>query len=71
MAEDPDFKRNTNFKRDMFNVAIGVVWQTSLVIFPIYLVLMQVVPTIIAIGVALICSLILKKTWFDKLPKAA
>lgn len=61
MAEDPDFKRNTNFKRDMFNVAIGVVWQTSLVIFPIYLVLMQVVPTIIAIGVALICSLILKK----------
>lgn len=71
MAEDPDFKRNIHFKRDMFNVAIGVVWQTSLVIFPIYLVLMQVIPTILAIAVALVCSLILKKTWFDKLPKAA
>ena len=53
----------------MFNVAIGIIWQTSLVIFPIYLVLMETVPTIVAIGVAVVTTYILKKTWFDKLPK--
>jgi solute:Na+ symporter, SSS family len=69
VAEDPTFEKNTGFKRDMFNVFIGIIWQTALVIFPIYLVLMEVVPTIIAIAIAVICTLILKKTWFDKLPK--
>ncbi len=69
VAENPDFERNTNFKRDMFNVFIGIIWQSALVIFPIYLVLMEAVPTLIAIGVAVGCSLILKRSWFDKLPK--
>jgi Na+/proline symporter len=69
MEEDPDFKRNSNFKSDMFNVVIGIIWQTALVIFPIYLVLLQTVPLIISIGVAAICTFILKKTWYDKLPK--
>ncbi|MCB0706474.1 MAG: Na+:solute symporter [Saprospiraceae bacterium] len=70
LAEDPGFARNTNFKRDMFNVIIGVIWQTALVIFPIYLVLLQTVPTLLVLGVAIICTLILKRTWYDKLPKA-
>jgi Na+/proline symporter len=69
IAEDPDFKRNKDFKRDMFNVVIGIIWQTALVIFPIYIVLLEGVPTIISIAVAVICTLILKKTWWDKLPK--
>ena len=69
VAENPDFERNTSFKKDMFNVVIGVIWQTALVVFPIYLVLMDVVPLFISIGIAVVCTLILKKTWFDKLPK--
>lgn len=68
VAEDPTFERNKDFKRDMFNVVIGTIWQTALVIFPIYLVLLETVPTIIAFAVAAVCTLILKKTWFDKLP---
>ncbi len=71
VAEDPEFKRNKNFKRDMFNVAIGTIWQTALVIFPIYLVLMQTVPMLVALGIALVCTYILKRTWFDRLPKTA
>ena len=71
VAEDPTFERNKDFKRDMFNVVIGTIWQTALVIFPIYLVLLETVPSLISIGVALVCTLILKRTWFDKLPKAA
>ncbi len=69
VAEDPDFKPNKNFKRDMFNVGIGIIWQTALVIFPIYLVLQEGVPTVISITVAIVTTMILKKTWWDKLPK--
>ena len=68
IAEDPHFKRNTDFRRDMFNVIIGVIWQTALVIFPIYLVLLETVPTMIALAVAAICTIILKRTWYDRLP---
>jgi len=71
VAEDPGFRRNTHFRRDMLNVAVGTVWQTALVIFPIYVVLLEGVPAAIAIGVALVCTLILKRTWFDRLPKDA
>lgn len=69
VADDPGFEANKNFGRDMFNVAVGIVWQTSLVIFPIYLVLMKFQYMAIWIGVAVITSFILKKSWYDKLPK--
>jgi len=68
MAEDPSFEPNNRFKSDAFNVLVGVVWQTSLVILPIYLVLQQGVPVMITAAVAIITSVILKKTWFEKLP---
>ncbi|MGB2846809.1 MAG: sodium:solute symporter family protein [Saprospiraceae bacterium] len=69
LAEDPGFQPNRDFKKDMLNIVIGIIWQTCLVAFPIYLVLLKVVPFTISIGIAIICTLILKKTWFDKLPK--
>lgn len=68
MAEDSSFEPNANFKSDMLNVLIGVVWQTSLVILPIYIVLQQGMPIAITAVVALISSVLLKKFWFDKLP---
>lgn len=69
IAENPDFKRNTNFRKDMFNVTIGVIWQTALVIFPIYLILMEVIPLTLSLIVAGVTTWTLKKTWFDQLPK--
>jgi len=68
MAEDPNFIPNNNFYRDASNVLVGVIWQTSLVILPIYLVLQQTVPIAVAAVIALVTSVILKKNWFDKLP---
>jgi SSS family solute:Na+ symporter len=69
VAENPDFKKNTNFGKDMFNVGIGIIWQTALVVLPIYLVLMQFLPLTITLAITVITTIILKKTWFDKLPK--
>jgi len=66
-AVNPEFKKNTRFWRDMFNVVIGIIWQTSLVVFPIYLVLREKVSLMVAGGVAIVTMLILKKTWWDKL----
>ena len=37
-AEDPSFQRNKDFFRDMFNIAVGMVWQIALVALPIYIV---------------------------------
>ena len=69
IAEDSGFAKNTNFGRDMFNVVIGIIWQTALVVLPIYLVLMDFLPLFITIIITIITTMVLKKTWFDKLPK--
>jgi Na+/proline symporter len=65
--QHPDFRPNRFFKRDLFNVIVGIVWQTSLVALPIYLVIHETSYLIGVIAITLITSLILKFTWWNKL----
>ncbi len=67
VAEHPEFVKNNNFKRDMFNIVIGIIWQTALVATPIYIVIKEETSFITGILVIIVSSLILKKTWLDKL----
>ena len=67
LAEDPHFKRNTDFGRDMFNIAIGIVWQISLVVLPLYIVIQEFGRAALTLAVILATSAILKFTWFDHL----
>ncbi|HEX9652342.1 MAG TPA: sodium:solute symporter family protein [bacterium] len=67
MAEDPNFKPNKNFKRDMFNVAMGIIWQTSLVALPICLVIQEKMYIIFDLIIVVTASVIMKKNWYDKL----
>jgi solute:Na+ symporter, SSS family len=67
IVENPDFKVNKAFSRDMFNVVIGTIWQLSLVVMPIYLVIREMVPLAIGFGVFAVTSFVLKKNWLDKL----
>ncbi|MGD0914117.1 MAG: sodium:solute symporter family protein [Terracidiphilus sp.] len=67
LAEDPGFKRNKDFVRDMFNVAVGIVWQISLVTMPLYVVTKEFWRAALALAVTLGTSAILKFTWFDHL----
>lgn len=67
--EDPNFKKNTAFSRDMFNVIIGTIGQTLLVIVPLYLILHQNIPLIISLVLLGICLIILKKNWWDNMKK--
>ncbi len=66
-AADPGFRKNTNFKRDMFNIVIGIIAQTTLVALPIFIVIKHWGSLAITIVVAVITGAILKKSWYDKL----
>jgi len=68
VAAYPDFQANRFFWRDMFNVLLGTIAQTALVIFPIYIILKQKWPLVITVLIILVCGFILKKTWWDTLP---
>jgi Na+/proline symporter len=65
--DDPSFQPNKDFFRDMFNIAVGICWQTSLVAFPIYLVLHKFDGAITAMVVVAAASVVLKFTWYDNL----
>jgi Na+/proline symporter len=67
LAEDPSFQRNREFRRDTFNIAVGLVWQTSLVTGPIYLAIQHWHEMWVSLAVFLVTSLILKFSWYDHL----
>jgi Na+/proline symporter len=69
LRDDPSFRPNPDFARDMGNVVTGIAWQTSLVAFPVYVVIRRYDLASIALAVVLITSAILKFTWFDHLKK--
>jgi hypothetical protein len=67
MRRDPAFQPNRNFARDVFNVVVGIVWQTAFVALPIYIVIHYWNAAAICLAVILITSAILKRTWYDRL----
>ncbi len=69
MAADSSFVENKNFKMDMMNVAIGIVWQSALVAAPVFMVLRQWWPMTFTLIIILFTSAILKFTWWNKLPE--
>ncbi len=67
MAEDPTFRPNPDFARDMFNVVVGVAWQTSLIALPIYVVIRRFDNAAIALAIVAVTSSVLKFTWYNHL----
>ena len=65
--ENPSFENNLNFKRDMMNCVVGVAWQMSMVIMPIYLVIREYLSLSVALGVFAVTSVFLKVYWYDRL----
>ncbi|MHC4325122.1 MAG: sodium:solute symporter family protein, partial [Planctomycetota bacterium] len=63
----PNLKANTNLRRDAFNVAIGIVWQLTLNIIPICIIIGQYRTMWISVVVLAVTSVIMKFTWYDKL----
>ena len=67
VAENPDFRGNHSFGRDLFNVIVGMAWQMTLVVMPIYLVIKEYVPFLVGVLIFAVTSFVLKKNWLDKL----
>jgi hypothetical protein len=69
MEEDPSFIPNMDFKRDSFNVVIGIIWQMSQVLIPMYFMLRQNTEMVLWSAVLIVTSVVLKKYWWDHLEK--
>jgi solute:Na+ symporter, SSS family len=70
VSRDPEFQPNRDFGLDVFNVIVGVIWQTSFVALPIYLVIRQWHEVMICLAIIAVTSTILKRTWYDRLQVA-
>lgn len=66
-AETPGIQRNRDCARDWFNICVGLVWQTSMVALPIYLVIQQWSRMGLSLVVLVVTSVALKFTWYDRL----
>lgn len=66
-AEDPQFRKNKRFGMDMLNIAVGLIWQISLMATPIYIVIQSWISVAISFGIMAVTSLFLKFNWLDKI----
>ena len=65
MRDDPSFIPNKDFKRDAFNVVVGITWQMSMVVFPLYLLSGEYTSAWVSLGVFIGTSVLLKFFWYD------
>jgi Na+/proline symporter len=70
LRENPGFKPNHNFVRDMCNVAVGMIWQLCLTALPIYIVLRNWLATVLLIVGVVVTTVFIKLNWYDKLEKS-
>ncbi|MET7000502.1 sodium:solute symporter family protein [Chitinophaga defluvii] len=70
MAEDPGFKPNNDFKRDMFNIVVGITWQMAQVVIPIYFMIRENYHMLVWVLIFIVTSWLLKKYWWNRLKEA-
>ena len=69
LRSNPIFDVRSSFARDMTNVAVGIVWQTTFAVMPLAIIIRQFKLLWISIAILLVTSIYLKANWFDKLEK--
>lgn len=68
-SENNTVTKNNSFWKDMGNCVIGVIWQSSMILLPIYFMIRDYPKTWITLLVFIVTSVILKYTWLDKVRK--
>ena len=61
--DDTTITQNHAFWKDMLNCAIGIIWQSSMIVLPIYFMIRDYPKAFVALIVFLATSLLLKFTW--------
>lgn len=67
LEQEPDWKSTTSFKRDAFNVVVGMIWQMAQVVMPIYFMIKNNIQLAIWTIIFFVCSFLLKKFWWNRL----
>ena len=67
--DDINTQKNTDFWSDMLNCAIGIIWQSSMILMPIYLIVRDYSKLSVTFVIFAITSVILKFRWLDKIRK--
>jgi SSS family solute:Na+ symporter len=65
--EYPQIEANKDFKRDMVNVVVGIIWQTAITAAPIFMVIQHWRPFFISLLIVVVASVFLKVNWYDKM----
>jgi Na+/proline symporter len=65
--ESPQLQANHNFALDSINVVIGIIWQSALAAFAIFLVTRNWIPFTASLGVIVVTSVILNYTWMNRI----
>lgn len=69
LAEDPEFTTGNNLLLTAISLAVGIIWQVSIAAIPVYAVLKMWKWFAVAVTVFVLCSAVLKFTWYDRLEK--
>jgi SSS family solute:Na+ symporter len=67
LHEYPGLVANKNLRRDMFNVVVGIAWQTALTATGIFLVIEEWTYLLACVAVIAVTSIVLKYNWYDKM----
>lgn len=65
--QQPDFRTNADFFRDCFNIIVGIIWQMTLVLIPMFLMIRDYTNLALSFMVFILCMALLKYFWWDKL----
>ncbi|MBB3699173.1 Na+:solute symporter [Flammeovirga yaeyamensis] len=66
-ALNPNFQANKDFKRDMVNCAVGAIWQLSLHLIPVYIIIRDFSAVSLSLLLMLGTMAWLKYKWYDKM----
>jgi Na+/proline symporter len=66
---DPSFIPNRHFKQDMLNVIVGIAWQMSMIVIPLFALFRLWPQLLAALAVFAGGSIWLKLKWYDKMPE--
>lgn len=67
LLQDPTLERNKNFKRNMFNVFLGISGQILLTLLPMYLILSKWIALGVVFGLFILIAIVMRETWWKRL----
>ncbi|MBT8298041.1 MAG: Na+:solute symporter [Maribacter sp.] len=67
--EGKPIEKNNEFLKDMLNCGIGIIWQSSMIVLPIYFMIRDYPKAGVALAIFVMTSVVLKYTWLDRVRK--